>query len=78
MADQGKNLINQADKLLAGIKKAHSDFDKKTSKIIADAKKTGEELENTDLDEELGEIEKESVKEMDAAVLDFLSEKEEE
>ena len=64
MADQGKNLINQADKLLAEIKKANSDFDKKTSKIISDAKKTGKELEDIDLNKELGETEKESAKGM--------------
>ncbi len=77
MADQEKNLINQADKLLAEIKKANSDFDKKTSKIISDTKKTGEELDKIKLDKELEKAEKEGVKEMDKAVLDFLSEEEE-
>jgi len=80
MADQGKNLINQTDKLLAEIKKANSDFDKKTSKIVSDADKTVKELDKMDLDRELGRVEKNAVREMDAAVLDFLSgeEKEEE
>jgi len=80
MADQGKNLINQTDKLLAEIKKSNSDFDKKTSKIVSDADKTVKELDKMDLDRELGRVEKNAVREMDAAVLDFLSgeEKEEE
>ena len=74
MADQEKNLINQDDKLLAEIKKANSDFDIKTSKIVSDADKIAKDLRETDLDKKLGEIEKESVKEMDKVVLDFLSE----
>ncbi len=73
MADQEKNLINQADKLLAEIKKANSDFDKKTSRIISDSDKIAKELEDIDLGKELGEIEKESIKEIDKTVLDFLS-----
>ena len=80
MADQGKNLIKQADKLLAEIKKSGKDFDEKTSKIVSDADKTVKELDKMDLDRELGRVEKNAVREMDAAVLDFLSgeEKEEE
>ncbi|PIZ56750.1 MAG: hypothetical protein COY22_00155 [Candidatus Tagabacteria bacterium CG_4_10_14_0_2_um_filter_40_13] len=73
MADQGKNLINQTDKLLAEIKKANSDFDKKTSKIIFDAQKTSKELDKMRLDEELEKIEKEGVRKMDKTVLEYLS-----
>jgi len=73
MADQGKNLINQTDKLLAEIKKANSDFDKKTSKIISDAQKTSKELDKMRLDEELEKIEKEGVRKMDKTVLEYLS-----
>ncbi len=73
MADQEKNLIDQADKLLAEIKKANSDFDKKTSKIISDAKKTGKELDKTRLDEELKNIEKYSIKKMDKVLLEYLT-----
>ena len=72
------DLIKQAKQLVDDIKKSGKDFDEKTSKIISDANKTAEELEEIDLDKELGQIEKESVKEMDAAVLDFLSEEEKE
>ncbi|PJC25440.1 MAG: hypothetical protein CO056_00080, partial [Candidatus Tagabacteria bacterium CG_4_9_14_0_2_um_filter_41_11] len=72
-ADQGKNLINQTDKLLAEIKKANSDFDKKTSKIIFDAQKTSKELDKMRLDEELEKIEKEGVRKMDKTVLEYLS-----
>ncbi len=71
-------LIKQAKQLVDDIKKSGVDFDKKTSKIISDANKTAKELDKMDLDKELDQIEKESVKEMDAAVLDFLSEEEEE
>jgi len=73
MADQGKNLINQTDKLLAEIKKSNSDFDKKTSKIIFDAQKTSKELDKMRLDEELEKIEKEGVRKMDKTVLEYLS-----
>lgn len=72
------DLIKQAKQLLDNIKKSGKDFDEKTSKIISDADKIAKELEETDLDKELGQVEKEGVKEMDAAVLDFLSEKGEE
>lgn len=72
------DLIKQAKQLLDDIKKSGRDFDEKTSKIISDADKIAKELDEADLDKELGEIEKEGVKEMDAAVLDFLSEEEEE
>ncbi len=72
------DLTKQAKQLLDDIKKSGKDFDEKTSKIVSDADKIVEELEGADLDKELGRIEKESVKEIDKAVLDFLSEEEEE
>ncbi|MFH0803502.1 MAG: hypothetical protein V1877_00050 [Candidatus Tagabacteria bacterium] len=72
------DLIKQAQQLLDDIKKSGNDFDEKMSKIFSDADKIVKELENTDLDKELGQIEKESVKEMDKAVLDFLEEEKEE
>ncbi|PIQ69214.1 MAG: hypothetical protein COV90_02525 [Candidatus Tagabacteria bacterium CG11_big_fil_rev_8_21_14_0_20_41_11] len=58
---------------MAEIKKANSDFDKKTSKIIFDAQKTSKELDKMRLDEELEKIEKEGVRKMDKTVLEYLS-----
>lgn len=74
MIDQGQDLIKRMDRLLVDIKKANSNFDKKTSKIIKDTDKTARELDKMNLDKELGKVEKNAVREMDAAVLDFLSE----
>ncbi len=71
------DLTKQAKQLLDDIKKSGKDFDEKTSKIISDANKTAKELDEMDLDGEMKKIEKESVKEMDKAVLDFLEDKEE-
>ncbi len=78
MTDQAQDLIKQAKQLADDIKKSGDEFDKKTSKIISDADKIAKELDEMDLDGEMKKIEKEGVKEMDKAVLDFLSEEGEE
>lgn len=67
-------LKKQAKNLLDEIKKTGKDFTQKTSKIVSDVDKTAKELDKIDLNKELGKIEKSAVQEMDAAVLDFLSE----
>lgn len=78
MTDETKTLLEEADQLLAEIKKSREDFEKKTSKIFAHANKIAQELEEMNLDEELTKIEREAVKEMDKIVLEFLSDEEEE
>ncbi|MGB9598897.1 MAG: hypothetical protein ACPLZH_03585 [Minisyncoccales bacterium] len=69
-----KDLIKQAKQLLDDIKRSRKDFNEKTSQLIREGNQAIKELEDIDLDKELAAVEKESIKEMDSAVLDFLSE----
>lgn len=69
-----RDLVAHASSLLREIEEAMKSFDAKTSDIVARAEKLIKELDATDLTKEIEAIEREAVKEIDEATLDYAEE----